>query len=783
VNVALCDTLPTQNGARFRPTSPLPIRPMPARRVLAIAVARQRSRCCTLRALRATLAQLSGFVGVLLACAALAPASSQAAFSEVATMPSGSVSFVVASATAWAALNSSAQGGSGDALYVTSDAGAHWTQVPLPDPSEEQWLSVAAASDGTFRALMTKPATGVQVISFTQAGVESPLGTITPTSGAANQIAVDSDGTTWVAIQQGSKSPTTPALLLVSENGETLTVPAPAGLPYLEIVSTALGARAYFPGTVATYRPFTYAIQPSTYKPERGALVLAEGGPVELISGSLWLGSDAISWDSGADWVYLYTGNPEIRTIPRLPGQGSARFMLDDNGTVAQPWSPSLFEDSGLTVPGDSVIVSQTGNSKGLTHTPARVIDLGDALLAWEGTTVYQAPLPLPAPAASVGNLSPASTAMTNELNVFRTDAGLPPATGSATISEADQNQSNYTALNGDALGHEEASSAPGFTGQWPAERCAAVGALCWGEEQAGWSLTNGVATWMASVFHQEALAAPQLGEVGAAAGNASTHADWVMGLGSNPAGLLVGPAGFPNGLWRGSVTFSGGESPDPIADCAALGTPVTSEPGTPIVFYGPQWDVVSGGSVVSSMSVLDTTTGQPVPGCLLNDNPNAHFLPDSPLAAGHTYAVTANWDAEGAPLSYSWSFVVYPEPAYEAGTTTIGGIGVIGGLGVTPKVSAGNGRQARGGCQLAAKLPTRDRRHTVLRLRLRGCARSTKLEVTIRLGRKLLRRTSAHTTSSLAVLLPRKRATVTVTVRLTSEGHTRTTRGRVRVT
>jgi uncharacterized protein YkwD len=742
-------------------------------------VASQRSRCGTLRVLRGTLALLSGLVGVLLAWAALVPASSQAAFSEAATMPSGSVSFVVASATAWAALNSPAQGGSGDALYVTSDAGTHWTLVPLPDPSEEQWVSVAAASDGTFRALMTKLATGVQVISFTPAAVESPLGTITPTSGAANQIAVDSEGTTWVAIQQGSKPPSTPALLLVRGDGETSIVPAPAGLPYLNVLSTALGTRAYFPGTVATYRPLTYAIPPSTYRLENGALVPAEGGPVELLSGSLWLGSDAISWDSGADWVYLYNGNPEIRTIPRLPGQGSARFMLDDNGTVAQPWSPSLFEDSSLTVPGDSAISSQTGNSKGLTNTPTRVIDLGDALLAWEGTTVYEAPLPLPAPAASVANLSPASTAMINELNVFRTDAGLPPATGSATISKADQNQSNYTALNGDALGHEESSSAPGFTGQWPTERCAAVGALCSGEEQAGWSSTNGVATWMASVFHQEALAAPQLGEVGAAAGNASTHADWVMGLGSNPAGLLVGPAGFPNVLWRGSATYSGGESPDPIADCAALGTPVTSEPGTPIAFNGPQWDVESGESVVSGMSVADTTTGQPVPGCLLNDNPNAHFLPDSPLVAGDTYDVTANWDAGGAPLSYSWSFVVRPEPAYESATTTIGDLGVT-----SPKVSAGNGAQARDSrCRLAAKLPTRGRRHTVLRVRLRGCARPTKLELTIRLGRKLLRHTSTHTTSSLAVRLPRKRATVTVTVRLTSEGQTRTTRGRVRVT
>jgi uncharacterized protein YkwD len=718
-------------------------------------------------------------VGALLASGALAPAPSQAAFSELATMPRGTVSFVVASATAWAALNSTAQGGGGDALYVTSDAGAHWTPVPLPDPSEDQWASLAAAPDGTFRALMTKPSTGVQVISFTPAGVESPLGTITPTSGGGGQIVVDGEGTTWVGIEQESGSLRTPALLLVSGDGESSIVPAPAGLPYFEVLSTALGARAYFPGTVATYRPFTYAIQPSTYKLEHGVLVPAEGGPVQLISGSLWLGSDAISWDSGAHWVYWYNGNPEIRTVPRLPGQGSARFMLDDNGTVAQPWSPSLFEDSGLTVPDDSAISSQTGNSKSLAYTPARVIDLGSALLAWEGTTVYEAPLPLPAPAASVGNLSPASAAMITELNVFRTDAGLPPATGSAAISEADQNQSNYTALNGDALGHEESSSAPGFTGQWPAERCAAVGVLCWGEEQAGWTFTDGVATWMASVFHQEALAAPQLGEVGAAAGNAGTHADWVMGLGSSPAGLLLGPAGFPNGVWRGSVKFSGGENPDPIAACAALGAPVSSEPGTPIVFYGPQWDVNGGQqSIVASMSVLDASTGQAVPGCMLNDSPNAHFLPDSQLVAGDTYDVTADWDAGGVMLSYSWSFVVRPEPAYEGGFMRIGGLDVN-----SPGVSAGKGVQAPGRCRLAAKLPARERRHTVLRVRLRDCARPTKLAVTIRLGRKVLRRMSAHTTSGLAVRLPRRRATVTVIVRLTSEGQTQTTRGRVRVT
>jgi hypothetical protein len=539
----------------------------------------------------------------------------------------------------------------GPAFAVTSDRGGTWHDVQL---GGHDFGSVAGiAPDGSFRVVAADLGESggwvFQVYSVTTAGDAQPLGPPIlddTNSFSGSRFAAADDGSVWLPVYD--ETARSFELVIVAADGSTTTHPLPAiGAENWYPRRSALGMRLLAAGG-SGYPPGLP--RRGTYKLDEGGLSPAEAFPVEFADGQFWYSpwSERVSWDAGAHW-------DEVFDLPSIvPSRSGPPRFLSVDGTIAEPYSSSLYRGSGLGPPSGQFIHG--------------IVDAGDALVAAAGETVYVAPLPLPPPPAEIGQVPDVARQMIARANLFRADAGLPSLIGDAAISQASLNHSAYTAANPDetaGLGaHHETPGHPGFTGRDLSERCAAVGASCFGEVMYS-PVVDPVGGWLATIYHRFVPGAPQVGLVGAG----KADGGWfVMNSGAD-RNVLIQPFGYPNGRWRGAEGF-GGEIPDPVEVCQGQGQNISYPVGIAVTLYIP--DQLG---TVERIEVRKRGSAEPLRGCQLGGGFRAGGVAvlDDPLERGATYDVTAVWRPEAealltggtipaAPLTHNWSFYYQPE-------------------------------------------------------------------------------------------------------------------------
>lgn len=584
---------------------------------------------------------------VLLGCVAFlwAAPPAGAEWQQIPAPPGGIGDFSAASADT---LIVSPASSSGDPTYsVTANRGASWSTVELTGFLYANILG--AAPDGSFRVLAAHIGGAslqeFQVFKVDAAGIAEPLGsTISTEDGHFSDHfgALDSNGSVWIPY----KTESTWKIEIVDTDGSQISKNLPGfGVERWDADETVFGPRAV-PILGAGFNSFvpprgTYRLGPG------GSFELAEDYPVEFVEGNFWYSPATLraSWDGGAHWSELFDLLAGV--VPRVGG--AARFLTIDE-TVTQRYSSFLYAAVGAPFP------------PGL---PAfGLVDAGDALVAHSEDALYAMPLPLaPAPTA-IGQVPPDSADLVARADLFRADAGLPPLTADASISQAAHNHSAYTALHqGEQEGlsaHNEKPGNAGFTGMTPWERCEAVGTHCSGEVMYS-PVADPIGGWLATVFHRFVPGGPELGLVG----GGKVAGGWFVMDSGGQRNVLIQPFGYPTGRWRGQESWSG-ETPDPTKGCRESGQPISYPLGVTATLFLPRW----AGSI---QKIVMRRRGDPKPlaGCLIAGS--SSFIPDEPLERGQTYDVHAEWMTEpnpqadgtvtpGITLSHDWSFYVQPD-------------------------------------------------------------------------------------------------------------------------
>jgi hypothetical protein len=530
---------------------------------------------------------------------------------------------------------------------LSSDRGASWSTIQLPGFNLARVLGTAP--DGSFRVLASHLGGGstqeFQVFKIDDGGGVEPLGPTIPNGNgrfSEQSALLDDDGSVWVPFYSDADGVW--ELEIVSATGASTARVLPSlGVEWWLASRTVFGPRVIpvgGPGLVSWVpRSGTYRLTAS------GSFEPAEAYPVEFAEGEFWYSRSAqrASWDGGMYWGEV---SELAGLVPRTPGP--MRFLFTREG-IAERFSPFLYRDAGATLP--SGVPSYA------------TVDAGNALVAYGEHAIYLEPLPLPPPPTAIGQIPADSAGLIARADLFRADAGLPPLTADAAISQAASNHSRYTALNQTELAasaHEEIVGRPGFTGREPGQRCEVVGERCFSEVMYS-PVPDPVGGWLATVYHRFVPGGPEVGLVG----GGKVDGGWfVMDSGAD-RNLLIQPFGYPVGRWRGPEGFDG-EIPDPVASCYSAGQSISYPVGVAVTLFLPE-----GAGTVQRIEVRAHGSSKPLAGCLL---PNTEsFIPDDPLVKGTTYDVHAEWQTgpnpqadgttlAGVTLSHDWSFYFQPD-------------------------------------------------------------------------------------------------------------------------
>ncbi|MFN8060635.1 MAG: CAP domain-containing protein [Vicinamibacterales bacterium] len=262
-------------------------------------------------------------------------------------------------------------------------------------------------------------------------------------------------------------------------------------------------------------------------------------------------------------------------------------------------------------------------------------------------------------------------------VNAYRATAGLPPVTESAVWSDGDRKHAVYT-VRGDVLAHAEDATSPWYTAEG---NVAAQSSNVMASSAYEATDQFAVDLWMQGPFHAIGILDPRLVQVGygsfheAGTGfQMSAALDVLRGRSGTAAGVSF-PVYWPaNGSSVPLGSYSGSESPDPLASCPGYAAPS----GLPIVL---QMGTGSVTPVVTASSFRDG--GTPLQHCIftestyVNANPSTQSLarsvlntrdavvlvPRAPLETGRTY--TASLTVNG--VAYTWSFGIGPLKASAA--------------------------------------------------------------------------------------------------------------------
>jgi uncharacterized protein YkwD len=526
---------------------------------------------------------------------------------------------------------------------MSSDGGASWIDVVPDGMTDVNTLSGSAGRVAAFGS-----AGGGAAFAVLEPGAPSPSPTVSisgpePYTRALGGLLLDG-GRMMVVLRRSTSG--NPVLADVGADG---VVAASWEIPFsrgsFEVVQGVDGAiSAGADGS----RWFTLHAGQSPVEDPGGPLWLDLGGGTAVRSEVETINGVAMGDKSGLTPVQ----GTDLWQLARGVGSSNGRPLL-------RMWQGFLLAATQMEPPQDARVVADGGRLF------AARLSFGARGATPDETTVWTAPIDPPSATAN-GAVSPVAQQMVAQANALRADDGLPPLIADELISRASENHSRYYTLNTEPnslAAHSEVPGTPGFTGEGPGERCAAVGATC-GSEILYPALggVEAVRGWMATIFHRSLIGSAEATVVGAAK------------VGSGPAvmngrggsGRLLTPHAMPLGAWNGPLSFAG-EIPDPAASCASLGQPrITAPFGTAITVEIPSSEFAPSGGV-TSIALREAASGRDLPGCLLSSG----FVPDDPLKAHTTYAATAQWQLADAPQPpYSWTFTTGADDA-TAGAST----------------------------------------------------------------------------------------------------------------
>lgn len=276
---------------------------------------------------------------------------------------------------------------------------------------------------------------------------------------------------------------------------------------------------------------------------------------------------------------------------------------------------------------------------RGPRRTALLLVTAALALVLFATTASADTPTPIPA------NANWQTT-----VNFYRAMAGLPGVAENAAWSTGGFNHSRYMAEN-NVITHFEDPNAPWYTADGDLAGQNGNIALFSGNPSVSCPERKSVELWMAGPFHAIGILDPRLATSGF--GTYTIGANTRCGATLDVLRGLTGPAPtspvfFPGqGTTTPLLSYTGGESPDPLASCPGYSTPT----GSPILLQLP--------ALPGAWTVTLTDNNVVVENCSFNNDAvlttrNAiAIMPRNPLVSGHTYRV----DVQIGATHYVWSF------------------------------------------------------------------------------------------------------------------------------
>lgn len=513
----------------------------------------------------------------------------------------------------------------GSRLYITNDSGKSWQKVA------EFFFPGSLTFDGeSFVAISGH----TEINGFTRVYRISPSGALSgrripiPTHRDSRAYAA-SDGTVYVASASNSNW----NLIRHSPDGEwTVLTTATSKYPVRGFRWAEIGGKVLF--TILT------GIEPAPiWDLSGGEMVEATSQDAILFKrGEFALGLHGISHDGGRTF---FMWGP-IDQVQRNPGSSAPRLL--ERGSY-------LYEARGdVILPAVPISLGEDYRDVDWVQTRDGIVGSGKLKIYWDrdpAATWSQALAGMPAD----------SQAMLNRFNRLQADAGFEPFYADPRISQAARNHAHWMVLNG-KLDHGEIAGTPGFTGESFVDRCRAMGAECSMEilSRGESDSASAVDGWATTPYHR---LDPRVRVIGGARNQEYFGAN--TGVVQN---ILIKPLGFPRGIWRGPLGWSGNELPSPLLACKSAGQPVNPPIGPAITFYSPD-NIGSNRSRAIKPEVVSVRPvgGDPLKGCSISPR----FIPEDPLVAGATYEVVARWQAhKDAPIQrVTWRFRTQPDPRW----------------------------------------------------------------------------------------------------------------------
>ena len=256
-------------------------------------------------------------------------------------------------------------------------------------------------------------------------------------------------------------------------------------------------------------------------------------------------------------------------------------------------------------------------------------------------------PLARPASADTVTGLQ-----LLGRLNELRSAVGAPAIAADARVTLAAQHHADYSSLNGTG-GHYETAGLPGYTGDAPRDRVAAMGWSTSFVSEVAASYSGGIRAlnelWDAP-YHRLGMMHPNSVSSGWGHsdlnGRSNTVGDFVYDFAQRPVPFVRSPASGQGGI---PTSWSGNESPSPLP--AGVSGPV----GYPImVVYSAAQNVQMRAAEIVTPSGARLPIYYPAP---LWENDYQVIIPQQPLPSGTTLHVRFDITVNGQDVTNEWDF------------------------------------------------------------------------------------------------------------------------------
>ncbi len=260
-------------------------------------------------------------------------------------------------------------------------------------------------------------------------------------------------------------------------------------------------------------------------------------------------------------------------------------------------------------------------------------------------------------------------------VNYYRALACLPAVTENAAYSDGDRKHAKYM-VKEDFIGHTESSISPYYT---PEGAAAAAASNVMVTSDVNATDNYAIDLWMRGPFHAVGIIDPKLQEAGFGSYR-EADGGWQMaaalnvisGLGSSPPASVAYPIMWPaNGQTLNLRSYTGSESPDPLAGCsgytAPSGLPIILQlgAGNAIAYGGPspvtQYSLTEGVTLRESCEFDENnyqnsdSNSQNLGRAVLSTRDAIVIVPRNPLTPGATYTVSVSANSQ----VYTWSFTV----------------------------------------------------------------------------------------------------------------------------